>query len=355
MESGACGPIKVLVVEDLLSMSLLLKTTLNADPEIRVVGVAYNGREAVELAAKLKPDLITMDIHMPVMDGFEATKQIMAYHPTPILIVSASVFSEGMELVFKAISYGALDVIEKKEMVVDKDKISGGQLIEKVKFLSRIRVVHHPLAKLEAKPGGPLRVPEMPRAKPSERIVAIAASTGGPPAIAEILKKFPKDFPCPIVLVQHIASGFEIGLASWLDHECPVRVKVAEHSEEIRPGVVYIAPCDLQMRVGADRRICLSQEDACDGQIPSATVLLQSVAKAYGERAIGIVLTGMGCDGAAGLKAIRDACGHTIAQDEKSCVVFGMPKAAVEIGAAADVVPLDQIAAYVIKALIATA
>jgi two-component system, chemotaxis family, protein-glutamate methylesterase/glutaminase len=338
--------IKVLIVEDSPSVSAMLKKILSSDPQIEVVGTAYNGKDAVELVPKLKPDIITMDIHLPVMDGFEATKQIMAYNPTPILVISASVFTEGMNKVFKAISYGALDVIEKKEMVVDGDQASARQLIEKVKFLSTIKVLHHPLAKLEEHRE---KVPVIVETRlgagvRQDRIVAIACSTGGPQALAVILKKFPKNFPCGVVVVQHIASGFDQGLASWLDSECNLQVKIAMHNEEIRPGVVYIAPCDLQMRVTSGGRIAISAEPARGGHLPAGDVLLESVAQVYKNNAVGVILTGMGRDGALGIKAIKDARGRTIAQDEKSSVVFGMPKAAIELGAADKISALEDIA-----------
>lgn len=343
--------IRVLVVEDSPSMCKVLTNILNADPQILVAGVAHNGKEAAEIVPKLKPDIITMDIHMPVMDGFEATKQIMAYNPTPILIVSTSVFKVGMDKAFKAISYGALDIIEKGAMEITGDKKSGEELIEKIKFLSDIKVLHHPLAKLEGRKERPVKVVETPKKKILDRIVAIVTSTGGPQALLEILKRFPQNFPCGIVIVQHITSGFVEGLAEWLNSECQIKVKVAEDSEEIRPGVAYIAPCDLQMRVGEGGRIHLSNEPAHDGHRPSGDILLESVARVYKEGAVGVILTGMGRDGAMGMKAIKDMHGATIAQDEATCIVFGMPKVAIEMDVIDEVSPLGRIAEEIVGRL----
>lgn len=351
MQPAAKKIIKVLVVEDSHITSQIITTILTSDPEIVVVGIAYNGKDAVELVPKLKPDIITMDIHLPVMDGFEATKQIMAYHPTPILMISASVFTEGMNKVFKAISFGALDVIEKKEMVIAGDKVSNEQLIEKVKFLSTIRVVHHPLAKLEEQKEKSLVVLENYGEKTLDRLVALVGSTGGPQALANILKHFPENFPCGIVIVQHISSGFDGGLATWLDNECPIEVKIAKHDDDIKPGVAYIAPCDLQMRISEGGKIHLSKETACEGHNPSGDVLLESVAKIYKEKAVAVILTGMGRDGAKGIKAVKELGGRTIAQDEESCVVFGMPKAAIDLGAVDKILPLEEIAQEIVRML----
>ncbi len=342
MESGLKGIIRVLVVEDSPLMCKVITNFLNLDPQILVAGIAHNGKEAVEIVPRLKPDIITMDIHMPVMDGYEATRQIMAYNPTPILVVSSSVFKVGMEKVFKAISYGALDVLDKGELEIVGDKKSGDALIDKIKFLSSVKVIHHPLAKLKIE--RPIGVLEVPRKKVLDRVVAFVASTGGPHALREVLKRFPKNFPCGIVIVQHITSGFVEGLVDWLDNECQLKVKIGADSEEIRPGVAYIAPDNLQMRVGGDGMITLSDEPAYEGHRPSGDVLLESVARAYGKGGVATILTGMGRDGAMGMKAIKQLHGQTIAQDERSCVVFGMPKVAIEMDVIDKVLPLERIA-----------
>ncbi len=346
MESEVKPMIRVLVVDDSPLMCKILTNILNCDPQILVAAVANNGKEAVELVPRLKPDIITMDIDMPVMDGFEATKEIMASHPTPILIVSSTVFKTGMEKVFKAISNGALDVIDKGELELAGNKKSGEALIAKIKFLNGVRAIHHPMTK----PADERSVVDLKaaRKKVSDRIVAIVASTGGPQALLEILKRLPEDFPCGIVIVQHITNGFLAGLVGWLSKECKIKIKIGEDSEEIRAGIAYIAPDNFQMRVEDGGRIKLSTEPAFGGHRPSGDVLLESVARAYGKGGVAAILTGMGRDGAMGMKAVKQLHGRTLAQNEKSCVVFGMPQAAIEINAIDKVLPLERIAEEIV-------
>ncbi len=338
--------IRVLVVDDSPLMCKLLTTVMNADPQILVVAVANNGKEAVELVPRLQPDIITMDMDMPVMDGLEATKQIMAYHPTPILIVSSSVFKLGMEKVFKAISHGALDVIDKSELEFIGDKKSGETLIAKIKFLTSARVMDQSLVKFRHERS--IIDLKAPKKKVSDKIVAIVASTGGPQALLKILQRLPEDFPCGIVIVQHITSGFLSGLVDWLAKECNIQVKIGEDSEEIRPGVAYIAPDSFHMRVKEGGKISLSDEPANNGHRPSGDVLLESVAKTYGKGGVAAILTGMGRDGAMGMKAIKQSQGITVAQNEESCVVFGMPNAAIEMKVIDKVLPLERIAEEIV-------
>jgi two-component system chemotaxis response regulator CheB len=338
--------IRVLVVDDSPLMCKLLTTVMNADPQILVVAVANNGKEAVELVPRLQPDIITMDMDMPVMDGLEATKQIMAYHPTPILIVSSSVFKLGMEKVFKAISHGALDVIDKSELEFIGDKKSGETLIAKIKFLTSARVMDQSLVKFRHERC--IVDLKAPKKKVSDKIVAIVASTGGPQALLKILQRLPEDFPCGIVIVQHITSGFLSGLVDWLAKECNIQVKIGEDSEEIRPGVAYIAPDSFHMRVKEGGKISLSDEPANNGHRPSGDVLLESVAKTYGKGGVAAILTGMGRDGAMGMKAIKQSQGITVAQNEESCVVFGMPNAAIEMKVIDKVLPLERIAEEIV-------
>lgn len=350
MESDLKNIIKVLIVEDSLSVSKVLTDILNSDPHIMVTGVAYNGKEAVEMASCLKPDIITMDIHMPVMDGLEATKQIMARNPVPILIICASALEPETDMAFKAISYGALDVIDKKQAGITGNEEYRKKLTEKIKFLSRITVIRHPLAAFSDRKEIKKSF-EVPKKEILDRIIAIATSTGGPDALRKILKDFPQKLPCGVVIVQHITSGFLEGLVAWLNSECQIKVKIAENSEEICPGTVYMAPTDLQMRVEQGGRIHLSNEPVHNGHKPSGDILLESVANVYKEKAIGVILTGMGRDGAMGIKAIKQMNGKTIAQDEKSCAVFGMPKAAIDMGVVDNVLPLENITEGIMQIL----
>jgi two-component system chemotaxis response regulator CheB len=344
MGTGSKSIIKVLVVDDSPAMCKVLTDVINSDLQTIVAGVARNGKEAVEMAVCLKPDIITMDVDMPVMDGIEAIKQIMAYNATPILVVCASTMDVEMDKVFKAMSCGALDVIDKSQMSAVADRPYGSILIEKIKFLSGIKVIRHPLATLNKDaPQKALNIPKDVKQEVFEKIVAIAASTGGPSAILEVLKKLPKKFPCGIVIVQHITSGFLEGMVDWLNSECQIKVKVAQDAERVCPGIAYLAPTDMQMRIGIGGEICLSDEPPYNGYKPSGDVLLESVAAVYKESAIGVILTGMGSDGAMGIRAIKQMNGKTIAQDEKSCAVFGMPKAAIEMGAVDKTLPPGKI------------
>lgn len=334
--------VRVLVVEDSDTVSRLLVNLLNADPHITVVDVARNGQEAVELVRKHRPDLVTMDINLPVMDGFEATKQIMAYCPTPILILSARAFQGGRDKVFQAVSYGALDVVEKTPYGVGAE--GARELIEKVKSLARVKVIHHPLATLQH----PLTM--TPKGAPTgQGIVAIGASTGGPLAIFDVLRRLPADFPRSVVVVLHIAQGFTDGFVEWVQSACALRVKVGEEREPLKPGVVYVAPDSRHMRVIKPGLIQLTEAPPVGGHRPSVTVLFESVAESHGQDAIGVLLTGMGRDGATGLRMMKDHGARTIAQDEHTSIIFGMPKAAIDLGAADRILPLPVIAETLVQ------
>lgn len=348
---NSSSPIRVLVVDDSATACQMLTTAIQADPALHVVATAANGQEAIEQVEKLKPDLITMDIEMPVMDGLEATKRIMAFHPTPILVVSSVLFSPKHTKVFRALEYGALDVMEKASSHFAKlpDK-NGSELTERIKLLSRVHVIRHPLARLE---GREVAVAAAPTAGgvAGGPIVAIASSTGGPQALHEVLKALPAALPCGVVVVQHISTGFESGLAQWLDSQCELTVMLAADGMVIKRGHVYIAPSGLHMGVTEDGHIRVFDGPPCEFQKPSGTLLFESVANVYGRSAVAVVLTGMGRDGADGLKEIRKHGGRVIAQDEASCVVFGMPKAAIELGVVDSVRPLDQISGAILAAL----
>ena len=333
--------IRVFVVEDSPLMCKILVTLLNNDPQILVVGVARDGKEALDFLPHLKPDIMTLDMDLPVVDGLEVTRQVMTRYPTPILIVSSSVFKTGMEKVFRAISWGALDVMDKSDLISKGEGRTGEELIEKIKSLTRVKPLDRTLLKFREEKREVLL---KKKGGASHRMVAIVASTGGPQALLKILKPLPEDFPCGIVIVQHIASGFLPGMVDWLNKECKIRVKVGEDQEIIQAGVAYIAPDHFQMRVVEGGRISLSDEPPTNGHRPSGDILLESVARVYGKGSIGIILTGMGKDGVLGMKAIKQVRGKTIAQDEKSCVVFGMPHAAIETGAVDQVLSLEKIA-----------
>lgn len=328
----------------------MLAQILATDAQIEVVGTARDGREAVEAVPRLKPDLITMDIHMPRMDGLEATEEIMAYHPTPILVVSSSVHGEGMGRAFDALKMGALEVIKKPEPRdwAELEKI-GRDVIGKVKLLSRVTVITHIRGRRGSRPlqAPPIRITEPVSTR---SIIAIGSSTGGPTALLAVLAPLPANLPVPIVIAQHIAEGFIPGLVSWLGTGTKLVVEAAQDGLEASAGVAYLAPTGLNLVVdGGIMRFSRPQS----GQlyVPSADTLFASVASSYGARGIGVILTGMGADGAVGMKAMRDAGAATIAQDESSCTVYGMPKAAVEADATSVVLPLTDIAGQIMSEL----
>lgn len=328
------------MVDDSAVVREVLKQMLNSDAGIEVVGTAGNGQEAVSQAHRLKPDLITMDLKMPVMDGMEATKKIMAYHPTPILIVTSYIDRHGMYTTLDALSAGALDVMEKPTVLPDSqwDPLAR-TLIDKVKTLSQVRVITHVQGKLrDTWRQRSLRA----AAEQNLEIAGIGVSTGGPSVLRELFQGLPAGFPLPVLVIQHIAEGFTQGLVEWLQQVCRVPIKVAEEGEPVRSGTIYFAREEAHLEVLPDRRLHYSHGEPKNGHRPSADVTLNSLARVYKNRSLGVLLTGMGCDGAEGLKAIRDAGGMTWVQNEESCIVFGMPRAAIEQGAARRVLSVSE-------------
>lgn len=328
--------IRVLIAEDSDTTRALLVAMLSADPEIEVIGQATNGARAVELTKELQPDVVTMDIKMPLLDGYEATRKIMTEAPTPIVIVSANVEPRDVDTAMHALRAGALAVHRTPSGPSSEhfEEIRR-RFVETVKAMSKVKVVRRwP----DRRPAAGLRAPERRGAD----IVAIAASTGGPAALLSLLTRLPADFPVPIVTVQHIARDFVNGCADWLNALSPLRVKVAEHRERLEPGTVYFAPDDRHLGV-ADGHALLDAAPAIEGFRPSGTYLFRSVAEAYGARAVAVILTGMGRDGVDGLHHVREAGGEVIAQDEASSVVFGMPQAAIAAGLASAVLSLSAI------------
>jgi len=335
--------IRVLLAEDSAATREHLSRLIEGDPELSLVGVASDGEEAVALTRRLRPDVILMDVHMPRVDGYEATARIMAHVPTPIVMTSASISPSDSLGAFDALGAGALMMV-RKPRGGDRQDALGAELVRALKLMAEVKVVRRRGAHDgRARPARP--APAASHGKIG--VVAIAASTGGPPAVAEILASLPRSLGCPVLLVQHMTPGFTTGFVEWLGRATSRAVKLAEQGEPARAGVVYVAPDGVQMGIGEDGRIRLARSTARDGFRPSGSHLLQSVAESYGAAAIGIVLTGMGHDGATGLRALRDAGGVTIAQDEESSVVFGMPKEAIRLGAAEHVLPASAIAAAI--------
>ncbi|MBI3024447.1 MAG: chemotaxis-specific protein-glutamate methyltransferase CheB [Candidatus Tectomicrobia bacterium] len=333
--------IRALVAEDSAVTREYLVYLLGQDPGLEVVGAARDGQEALEEARRLRPDVILMDVHMPRMNGYEATRRIMEEVPTPIVIVSASLNKNEMGMTFEALQAGALTVAEKPPGIGHPDHADmARRLVETVKSMAEVKVVRRwPKRERPAPPPRP--APPSPR---KIRLIAIGASTGGPMALSEILGNLPEDLGVPVLVVQHIAAGFAPGLAEWLGKQTPLAVKLAEAEEAARPGVVHLAPDGWQMGVTKDLRIRLARVPSDGSFCPSVDHLLQSVAESHGGSAIGVLLTGMGRDGAQGLLRLRQAGGVCIAQDEESSVIFGMPGEAVRLGAAEFVLALEGIA-----------
>jgi len=331
--------IRVVVAEDSPTTREYLVHLLDADPALDVVGQARDGQEAVELVEALRPDAVVMDVEMPRMDGYEATRQIMERAPIPIVMVSAH-SSQLEERAFEALSAGALVLLNKPAGPGDPGYAATAlQLVATVKLMAEVKVVRR-WRKLDADPQ-----PAASRIGPPRkmRAVAIGASAGGPPTVAEILSDLPAELSCPVLLVQHIAPGFAAGLVEWLGRATSLAVKLAEPDEPARPGTVYVAPDGVHMGIADGGQIRLTTEGELDGFRPSASHLLRSAAGSCGPAAIGVLLTGMGRDGAAGLLELRKAGGVTIAQDKESSVVFGMPMEAIRLGAAEHVLPPKKI------------
>ena len=352
--------IRVLIAEDSAVTREYLIYLLSQEPDLRVVGTARDGLEAVAQAERLKPDVILMDVHMPRLNGYEATRQIMERVPTPIVMVSASYSRDEASMAFHALEVGAVTLVDKPGGPDHPAQAeTTRRLLEAVRLMAEVKVVRRwPQDRgRRTEDGGrgvgvgglkeraiPQPLPPNPCMDRKIRLIAIGASAGGPQVLAGIMAELPGDLGVPILVVQHIARGFTAGLAEWLGRGTRLTVKLAEQGETIRPRTVYVAPDDAQMGVTTDCRIHLVSDVAEDGFCPSVSYLFRSVAEVYSHCAIGILLSGMGRDGAEGLRRLRDAGGLTIAQDEESSIIFGMPREAIRLGAAEHVLSPGQIA-----------
>jgi two-component system chemotaxis response regulator CheB len=343
--------IRVLVVEDSLTIRKRMLEVLAADPDIDIVGEADDGKRGIELCQQLRPDVVTLDMMLPVMNGLEATEFIMAYCPTPILIVSASTNRGDLFKTYEALAAGALDALDKPR----ENELNGvweKKFVATVKLISRIRVITHPrarLGRLGQTPTTFLPGTQQPQAQQDSgrlRAVAIGVSTGGPAALIEILRGLPHGFSPPILLVIHVGKLFSHAFAEWLDRQSSVRVDYAVDGDLLPPcgeSRVLMAPPDSHL-VLCQGKLRLTKDPERHSCRPSIDVLFESLARELGAGGAGCLLTGMGRDGAAGLLAIRRAGGRTIAQDEATSAVFGMPREAILLGAAEQVLALDQIA-----------
>jgi len=363
--NGTGKRIRVLIADDSAFMRKVLQSILLADPQLEVIGEARDGREAVSLAESLKPDVVTMDINMPHMDGLQASEVIMSSHPRPIVIVSSE-SREGADTTLKALELGAIDFVAKPSSGVDLDMNSvRDELLRKLKMAAKVRVVRTAVrpktsqgfaaAPASAPPPAAASVPAAPRPAPAAPapqpgktngrfpIVVIAASTGGPATLMRFIPLFPKDFPGAVLLVQHMPASFTAQFSQQLGEIAAIRVKEAEPGEIVQPSQLYVCPGSHHLRLSPTGRITLDDGPRISGYRPCADVTLETVAAFAGPMTIGVVLTGMGNDSARGVQAVKAAGGHVIAQDEATCVIFGMPSEAIRTGCVDQVLGIDAI------------
>ena len=332
--------IKVLVVEDSRVPREFIVHILNASPGIRVIGTASNGEEALEAVQRLQPDVITMDIHMPGLDGLETTRRIMETRPTPIVIVSGSINPHDVAMTFRATEAGALAALP-----LPKDTLTAREMVQAVRLMSEVKVVRRWVRVQRDKPAAYPAEAKLAQHAPAEvRVVALGASTGGPPILKTILAGLPGNFPAPLLIVQHMSSGFSQGFVEWLSQSSLLPVRLAVHGERILPAHVYVAPDEFQMKMESGGRIALLRDEHENGMCPSVSCLFRSVAEVYGCHAVAGLLTGMGRDGADELKLLREQGAVTFAQDKESSVVHGMPGEAIKLDAAMFVVAPQEIA-----------
>jgi two-component system chemotaxis response regulator CheB len=334
-------PVRVLVVDDSALMRKLIPQLIEREGSIQVVGTAMDGAFALEKIPDLKPDVITLDLDMPRMDGMETLKKIMRKHPLPTIVVSAH-STEGALATFKALGLGAFDFVTKpKDPTTHMDAIAI-ELIEKIKAAAKSQLVRLPEPQAKQRKVRPVRRGESP-----SKVIAIGISTGGPQALHYVLSQLSPDFSGAILIVQHMPEGFTGMFAQRLDETCAIEVKEAKAGDLLLPGRALICPGNKHMKVKhmpLGDVVVLTDSDKINGHRPSVDVLFKSVAQEFGHRSVGVIMTGMGEDGAEGLGAIRQAGGMTIAQSEESCVVYGMPRIAVERGHAMRVIALDAMA-----------
>lgn len=351
------SPIRVLVVDDSAFTRKIISDMLNADPDITVVDVARNGAVGVEKARSLKPDVITLDVEMPVMNGLEALEIIMKEIPTPVVMLSA-LTQEGAATTLEALEMGAVEFVPKPSgsIVLSVDEIRD-IVIEKVKLAAKARLRPQRAGYQSEKTKmrrGPLKTTRegLPRrGECSDAVVVIGTSTGGPSALGRVLPVLPADIPAGLLVVQHMPSGFTKSLAARLNDQCQIEVREADEGDGIERGKALVAPGGYHMVVKANGKVRLSNAPLRNGVRPAIDNTMESAADIYGNKLVGVVLTGMGRDGAEGMAAIKASGGKTIAEHESTCVIYGMPKAVIERGLADVIVPLDDVGEAIIRSV----
>lgn len=340
-------PIRILIAEDSDIFADVLTEAIEGEPDMEVIRVVNDGEEAVRVCDAERPDLVLMDIQMPRMDGLTATRHIMGQTPTPILVITSDPYHGGVDMSFKALSAGALDLMAKPEALPWPDA-EYRDFMRKIRLLSQIPVVRHMRGRRRApvsfhgRPGNELDPDEI-------AVLGIVASTGGPKAVARILGDLPPQFAAPVLIVQHIMRGFSTHLSVWLNKNCALPVIEASNGMKAEPGHVYVAPAEVHMELTASRHLALHDAPEIGGHRPSGDLLLESLARHAHSRAIGVVLSGMGSDGTLGLSAIKRTGGTTLVQDRDSAVVYSMPQSAIDLGVVDEVVELDNFARRIVK------
>jgi two-component system, chemotaxis family, protein-glutamate methylesterase/glutaminase len=339
--------IKVLVVEDSAVVRELLRHILSSDPEIQVVATAADGDEAIEAVERTRPDAITMDVHMPRMDGFDATRRIMETRPTPIVIVSGAADIAEQTTAFRAMQAGALAALPRPAGIGHPNhERTAAELVQTVKLMSEVKLVRRWARQQQPKP---ISVPPPAPSAADVSVIAIGASTGGPQALQTIVSQLPAGFPIPILVVQHIANGFAKGFADWLGQSANLPVRIARHQETMQPGHIYVAADGYHLQVANRGNLLLTQDQMENGLRPSVACLFRSVAAVYRANAAGVLLTGMGKDGAHELKLMKEQGSVTIAQDRESSVIHGMPGEAIRLQGAIYVLPPEKIASLLVS------
>jgi two-component system, chemotaxis family, protein-glutamate methylesterase/glutaminase len=373
-EPNAAAPVSVVVVDDSSVQRRFVRMVIEGDPGLTLVGEARTGGDAIALVERLRPRVVLMDLHLPVMNGIEAIERIMAVRPTPILVYSSFVDGDDRDNAAAALAAGAVDVMAKPGAPdggpANLEQYAEG-LRRRLRLVGRVKVITHPRARLGGsdarmsthrlrRPADAATTPaaEVRRTAPAAvkslsaeaglparrvKVIAIGASTGGPQALARLLSELPADLESAVVVVQHMADGFMEGLAGWLDGLCPLPVAVGSSGKRLQPGTVTIAPSGLNLVVHDQLRVTTQEPPRSQYHVPGIDVTFSSLADTVGAEAIGLLLTGMGRDGAAGLKHMRDRGAFTIAQDEETCAVYGMPAAAMTIDAVDRQLPLGEI------------
>lgn len=360
--------VRVLIVDDSAFMRKVLQSIIATDPQLEIVGEARDGREAIAMAESLRPDVISMDIMMPHVDGLQATEAIMSKNPRPIVIVSSEA-RDGAEPTLRALELGAIDFVPKPSSGIDLDMNSiRDEICRKLKLASRVRVVRTAKsfsAPVQAPPeNNPYTKVTLPSngngngngngsqpkaANGRHPLVVIASSTGGPQTLMQLIPAIPRDFPGTIVLVQHMPGTFTSQFSKQLGEVAGLKVKEAEHGDELRAGMIYVCPGSHHLRVTGSGRIELNEGERINGYRPCADVALETAAAFAGPMCVGVILTGMGADGSKGVQAVKSGGGHVIAQDEATSVIFGMPAEAIKTGAVDQILGVESIASALEK------